>query len=107
MVKNFFRASCGLDQHFTPLFTTALDTSPVARSYSPPLTFFLDPPLRLGGPGGAVQLIREAGGGVCDVANCRSSLTVYSFTFVVASFLSSPTPSFSSLTILQATYGKQ
>ena len=42
---------------------------------------------RLGGPGGAAQLIREAGGGVCDVANCRSSLTVCSFKFVVASFL--------------------
>ena len=28
---------------------------------------------RLGGPGGAAQLIREAGGGVCDVANCHSS----------------------------------
>ena len=29
--------------------------------------------LGLGGPGGAAQLIREAVGGVCDVANCHSS----------------------------------
>ena len=40
------------------------------------------------GPGGAAQSIREAGGGACDLANCRSSLTICScsFKFVVASF---------------------
>ena len=56
-----------------------------------------------GGPGGAAQLIREAGGGVCDVQLSFITLTVYSR----GSLIPSPTPSFSSLAVLQATYGKQ
>ena len=41
------------------------------------------------------QLIREAGGGVCLQFQVRGSL------------IPSPTPSFSSLAVLQATYSKQ
>ena len=64
---------------------------------------------RLGGPGSTAQLIREAGGGACDVANCRSSLTVFScsFKFVVASF-PVPCPAFRCLPYCKRhTYSKQ
>ena len=46
--KNIFRALRRLDQRFAPLFTIALDNSPVAGCYSPPLKIFLDPPLMHG-----------------------------------------------------------
>ena len=67
---------------------------------------------RLGGPGGAAQLIREAGGGACDEANCRSSCSQLQFQVRgIGSLVPSPTPMqlFIACPILQATptYGKQ